>query len=189
MADLNTKLGSSFLKFTTKNLVAIKSEEVKFYEKVKRAKLKSTRVNPNQDESASGEEEEHEEPPREPQIPQTNQVRPFRLGPSELLQKASTHLNGLKVKIGGNTPTTQENQPPIKKETPKTTDGLDPIALFNLNLSKKLEEAREFDKEIELNISARTQRAKSTLSQHDKIDIEHLQIARTQFSDDEDGAR
>lgn len=63
VANLNTELGSAFLKFTTSNLLKIKSEEVKFYETLQKIKKKSWKYVESKDQQKS-----HDEPDEQSQL-------------------------------------------------------------------------------------------------------------------------
>lgn len=63
VANLNAELGSSFLKFTTSNLLKIKSEEVKFYEVVKKAKRRALQHADNNDQEKPADDPEAESQP------------------------------------------------------------------------------------------------------------------------------
>jgi hypothetical protein len=183
VAELNGKLGSPFLKFTTKNLMGIKSQEVKFYEKIKRLKQKSSKIY-KKDEQQSLESEDFEEEPNLEHHQQQDNKKDFnKIVPSQIWEILPSQL------AGDSSTVNQQFSKPF--ESPVFNSQFDHLSGSRTTQQPNHPAKRlDLDKEIEqdpepLGSVSETKQIIGN-KDHNKVDIENIQIARTQYSEDED---
>lgn len=183
MAEVNSKLGSSFLRFTTKNLVAIKSEEVQFYEKIKRLKAKSTRQHNIEDNDSSDSQDNHLDYHMRPSTAHLEVDSRLKASANSL--KSSGYHSGSNL-FANHSPSKDQKNLQANVARLDLRRGSDVRDAGNMSPSKKLDLEKDIQSIAQKTDVFNEAKDVSGLKDHNRVDIEHIQIARTQFSDDEE---